>query len=118
MNTTDCLMSTFANISGAPLRLGLFAPHGKEMAKNEQVSYMGSPTEIVTRGRSPSHCSRALIGLAAALKADLIEIVKTPNPVLYDIADDMTKMLKLDNGELYGADPCWAGYATSSQLSG
>ena len=117
MNTTECLASTFRNISGGMLRTSVFAPHGREMAKDEEVSYLGSPTEIVTRGRSPSHCSRALKGLEAALKNDLLEIVKTPNPVLYDVTQDLTKMLKMNNGELYGADPCWIGYATSSQFS-
>jgi hypothetical protein len=58
-----------------------------------------------------------LLGLKAALESDLLEIKKTPNPVCYDVANNQSKMLKLNAGELYASDPCWANYSTSSQLS-
>jgi hypothetical protein len=76
-----------------------------------EKSYLGSPTEIVTRGRSPSHCSRALKGLEAALIAKLITIKSTPSPIMYDPPPgiDASKMLGMAEGVLVPADPCWAG---------
>jgi len=106
--SSSCLATTFKNLKPYPLQTSLFPHHGMRLPANGQVTILGSPTEIVTRGRSPSHCSRALKGLEAALRDDLITILHTPAPILLDTTNAESHPITLTTDALViTTDPCW-----------
>ena len=101
----SCLMSTLKNVSGGPLKFGFIPPHGKELADQEEINVFGNILEGVNRG--DRFGNRFANGLLDALDANLIEIIQTPTPILFDATLDNTKIIVLDNGSLDLADPCW-----------
>ena len=59
---------------------------------------------------------RAVSALETALGNGDLEVVKTPVPVFYDPTLDKTNQLKLDNGVLLLADPCWLATSSSAAV--
>jgi hypothetical protein len=112
--TTECLYSTVQNTSGATRKFSFLPPHGRELADDGQLTFVGHVADAIKRNQFNSkRCEDALI---AALEAGDLEIVKTPNPVLFDANNAETKMLRLDSGTLYASDPCWLATSVSSSL--
>lgn len=101
----SCLFSTLKNVSGGALKFGFIPPHGKELAANEEINVFGNILEAVNRGdRFGNRFANALLD---ALDANLIEIIQTPTPILFDSTLDNSKIITLDNGVLVLIDPCW-----------
>lgn len=115
LNTTECLYSTVKNVSGNSLYFSWFPYHGKRLEDQEQASVIGHLPDAVVRAQYVTS-QRYLKAFEQALKDELIEIVSLPNPVLYDPHFDHSKMLKLQNGMLFAADPCWLDESSSSVL--
>ena len=118
-NTTDCLLSTVKNTSGVSMRFMFLPPHGRTLAAAAEYTFRGDPVEAISAKRANGvGAKRDLDALETALLAGNIEILKTPNPVLYDPTRDESMMLKLDNGILFAASPCWIPGASSSSSLG
>lgn len=104
---TGCLYSTVKNVSGGTKKFSFLPPHGAELDDDEEYTVFGdirdaiNPHNFVTSQRYRD-------ALENSLKNQELEIVSTPNPVLYDETLDFTKMLELDNGSLAAVAPCWS----------
>jgi len=114
--TTDCILTTVKNTSGASKRFSFLPPHGKEMASNEEYTFEGDLVSAVRRPGGFVASKRVIAGLTAALENGDLEVIKTPAPVFYDPTLDVTKMLKVDNGLLLLADPCWLATSSSAAV--
>lgn len=118
-NTTDCLLSTLKNTSGSSMRFMFLPPHGRTLAANAEYTVYGDPIAAVRSKRvNGVAAKRDEDAFLAALVAGTLEIIKTPNPVLYDPTRDESMMLKLDNGILFAASPCWIDTPSSSSSLG
>lgn len=114
---TDCLVSTIKNTSGGTLRLSCLPPHGRTLTSNEEYTVDGDIIAAIRAkfGGDYAASKRAVDAFTALLRDGSLELIKTPAPILYDPTLDKTQQLKLDNGVLYSADPCWL--ATSSSYA-
>lgn len=111
MNTT-CLYSTVKNTSGGRRKFGFLGAHGRELAANEEFTEFGNVLENIQKN-GPVSSRRQVTSFLNALEDGDLEIVSTPSPVLYDEANDESKVLMLDTGALYMADPCWHSSSSS-----
>ena len=115
--TTDCLVTTLKNTSGGEKRVSYLPPHGATLANNGEYSFEG---DLVSTVRSKSAnfvaAKRNVASLVAALAAGDLEIIKTPVPIFFDPTLDNTKQLKVDNGFLLLADPCWLATSSSAAV--
>lgn len=117
--TTDCLYSTIKNVSGGSLRLMFLPPHGVTLADAGEYTFAGDPVAAISSKRANFVAAkRDIAAMEAALQAGNIEIIKTPAPILYDPTRDEARLLKMDGGTLYAADPCWLSTESSSSLGG
>jgi len=114
---TDCLYSTIKNVSGAAKRFMFLPPHGKTLADSGEETFLGHPIAAI-RAKRGNYVggSRDVAAFEAALQAGDVELIKTPEPILYDPTRDEARRLKIDNKVLYGADPCWLTTSSSSSL--
>lgn len=108
--------TTFKNTSGATRHFAFLGPHGKTLAADAEVSFLGNPMDVMHSFGPGTGSQRRLEALKRALIAGYLEIVKTPTPVLYDETLDQSKQLKLDNDKLYAADPSWLLTSSSTSL--
>jgi hypothetical protein len=115
MNDVTCLYTTVVNVSGSAMHFPFLPEHGITLADGEEFTFIGHPVEACIRHQRVTS-GRNFAGLEYALENELLEIIKTPNPILYDDGADVTKMLALYNGALFAVDPCWAGTSYSSPL--
>ena len=104
----SCLYTTLRNISGGTLRFGFIPPHGKELADNEEVLVLG---DFYDRLAMADHRERSRASFEAALENNLITVIRTPEPVFYDMLLDVTRMAKLSNNTVVLDDPCWESVA-------
>jgi hypothetical protein len=114
--TTTCLYSTVVNTNAAEKTYSFLPPHGRTLAINGTLTMAGHPVDAIrrqTRYSSKAH----LDAFEAALSSGDLEIRDTPNPVLYDETNVESKMLTLDGGALFSADPCWLTGSSSTSLS-
>jgi len=111
MATMDmtCLYSTVKNISGGSMVFGFLPPHGRELANNEEYTVFGDIRALIgsNAGAEASVRRRAQVALEAALDQGYIEILNTPSTIVYDATLEAPKMVKVDNGAVAVADPCW-----------
>lgn len=112
-NTSDCLQSVVKNISGAVLQVSAWPPHGKTFAIGEEVTIDGDLHSFLAAWRKPRRSVSVIYDL---LKSGDLEIVSAPNPILYDVTNDRSAMLVLDNDALLANDPCYADTEYSSTL--
>lgn len=108
----QCLHSTVRNISGGTLTFSFLPPHGQTLENGEEMSFFGNILEAVQRrSTSKTRVNGFLAAVAPSDTSDpddaLLQILQTPNPILYDHYRDHEKMLSLHNGTLVVADPCW-----------
>lgn len=112
-NTYDCLQTVVKNISGAALVVSAWPPHGRTFAVDEEVAIDGDLGTLLAMYRKPTRVVQALYQLFTEGK---LQIIKQPNPILYDETADRTAMLVLDNDALLANDPCFSDTAFSSEL--
>ena len=113
--SNPCLYSTVRNTSGVTKRFMGLPPHGRTLEDGEEYSIWGDLLEaIFLHGRDAGQ--RFAASFEALLDSGDLTIVKTPSPILFDDTDDLTQILKLDNGVLYAADPCWTSSPSSLAL--
>ena len=113
---TNCLLTTVKNVSGGSKKFGFLPPHGRELANNEEYTFLGDPVNAVVRGERVSS-KRQLDALTASLEAEDLDIISTPSPVLYDETNDSSHILKLEGGALFAVDGCWIDPAVSSSVA-
>ena len=114
--TTDvtCLYSVVRNISGNRMFFSFLGSHGVDLDDNEEYSVFGNLADGVSLGnygdRGGTHWRDALLSALGGVDdvEPQLEIVSTPNPILFDSTDVLSKMLVLDDGVLSAFDPCWA----------
>lgn len=106
MYSTECLFSTIKNISGSTKFYDFLPPYGRELDDEEEFTFIGDPVNAVVRGKRTSS-QRYINGLEQAIANQQIEIIKTPNPILYDATAEESQMLSLDDETLGVVDPCW-----------
>jgi hypothetical protein len=103
----SCLYSTVKNTSGGTKKFGFLPPHGRELTADEEMTVFGSILEAVTRFERATD-RRQHQGLASALDRGDLEILGLPNPLVFDATLSAAKMIKVDNGSVVVADPCFA----------
>jgi len=112
---TACLYSVVRNISGDDDKFfGFLPPHGRRLDDGEEFSVWGDIMDGILRGFEKATLpQRHIEAFEAALTGDgdddeaTIEIRRLPNPILVDADTDANKMLHLNAGVLYIADPCY-----------
>lgn len=117
MTTTDSLKSKIVNVSSDTINLS-FIGNGVELAPGAEYSFVGTLSDVVTRGKGVSRAARAIEALEALLTQTpaVVEVVSSPAVILYDATDDITKQLALDNGALTAISPSWLPTRYSSSL--
>jgi len=113
---TNCLLTTVKNTSGGTKKFGFLPPHGKELANNEELTFIGDPYDGVNRGERVTS-KRHFDALTASLEAEDLDIISTPTPVLYDETNDSSHILKIEGGALFAVDGCWIDPASSSSIA-
>lgn len=108
-----CLYSTVRNISGRTANFQFLPPHGRKLGAEEEYSVMGDLVSSVIRMERVTS-QRDMASLQSALNDGLLDIVKTPNPILEDEVLNDSKMLVLKNGNLAVTDPCWTSESDST----
>ncbi len=105
---SDCLYSTVKNVSGGTKKFTFLPPHGRELAAGEEFTVIGDIVEAVIRGERVTS-QRNLNALEEAVRGDnpTLDIIKTPNPIIYDPINNYSKMLVVEGGVLGYNDPCW-----------
>lgn len=103
-----CHKSTVKNVSGAAANCAFLPNHGKELAANEEVSYDGDIRAVILAKNK-----RLYDSFVAALDDGVIDLLHTPNPILYDHTLNEPKMLTVTNEAVVVADPCWIEAADS-----
>ena len=111
----DCLYSTVVNVSGSKMHFPFLPEHGVTLESAEEFSFIGDPVQACIRHQRVS-AGRNFAGLEYALENGLLDIVKTPSPILFDATADNSKMLVLGDSAIYAVDPCWADTEYSSPL--
>lgn len=108
MAVADCLNTRLKNISGGTLNFSYLPPHGRVLADDGAIEIAGDlMTYFHTGGRMNK---RKLDAFIADLEAGRLAVVHTPNPILFDYANTISKMLRLNSGTLSSADPCYGAY--------
>ncbi len=101
----SCLVTTLKNVSEQRRFFGFIPPHGKELESDEEINVIGHILEAIQRGdRFGNRNTNAFLD---ALDANLIEIISTPAPILFDETLGVSKILQIDNGAVTLEDPCW-----------
>lgn len=105
---SDCLYSTVKNVSGIKKKFTFLPPHGRELEAGEEFTILGDIVEAMIRGERVTS-QRQLNALEAAVRDDSpsLQIIKTPNPIIYDPVNQYSKMLVIEGGTLGYNDPCW-----------
>lgn len=105
---SDCLYSTVKNVSGSTKKFTFLPPHGRELAAGEEFTVLGDIVEAVIRGERVTS-QRNLNALKRCVEDDTpsLEIIKTPNPIIYDPVNHYSKMLVIEGGVLGYNAPCW-----------
>jgi len=112
-NTYGCFQTVIKNVSGAELLVGAWPPHGKTFAADEEVTIDGDFFAYLASFRKPRRCIASIYDLLTTGK---LQIIKQPNPILYDETSDRSAMLVLDDDALLANDPCFADTEFSSPL--
>jgi hypothetical protein len=113
---TECLYSTFRNISSAEKFFGFLPPHGRRLACGEEISIFGDIQSWINK-YTPNERARRSLEEALAGANPVIALVKSPAAHLFDAALDETKILTLDSGSFVAADPCWGAYSSSETIN-
>lgn len=106
---TSCLYSTVKNISGGTMVFGFLPPHGRELANNEEFTVFGDIRGMLggNAGAEPAVHRRSQIAFEAAIEAGYLEVLSTPASIYFDVTGDAPKIIKVDDGAVEVADPCW-----------
>lgn len=110
---TGCLYSVVKNVSGRKMNFPFLPPHGRELANNATISVPGDIRQEVLHARTLGRPNmRRFNALARALGNNAtntvsLEIISTPNQIVYDDTDNVSYMLLSDNATVGVADPCW-----------
>lgn len=107
-----CLKSAVKNTSGKKMKFPTLPPHGAELEADEVYLVDGDIRHAIVEG--DRFGARFRQGLYDMLENDLLEILFTPAPILYDDTLEVNKMLVLNSGALSVADPCWETSLTVS----
>lgn len=108
---TTCLYSVVKNVSGAELIAGL-PPHNKKLASGAEATIFGNVLDgLVLADRGWGR--RRQEAFVRDLNAGRLQIVRLPNPVIYDETLDASGMLHVDNGTVSIVDPCWDNSSVS-----
>jgi hypothetical protein len=103
----QCLYSTVKNTSGGRKKFGFLPPHGRELDAGEEFTVFGDIKESLVRFER-GEARRSILAFERALQRGDLEIIQTPSPVLEDTNHPgSVRTLKLTNGVLGVADPCW-----------
>ena len=102
----DCLYTTVQNTSGADAIFSFLPPHGRTMARQEQLTVAGN---LFTRLAGSPRQFRAM---ERALANGYLTIIQTPSVVVCDNtgASGSTlhpKAIELTGSTLGEVDPCW-----------
>jgi hypothetical protein len=98
-----CLSSSVKNISGSEKHFSYLGNRGITLAANEVVRLPGDVRQsVLARG----------VRDYTAFNGDLftravIDILHTPNPILYDKVRAEPQMLRVNNSVISAVDPCW-----------
>lgn len=105
--------TTVKNTSGKTKRFSFLPPHGRMLANNETVTFVG---DMISALYSPDKSTkRQIAALERALLNNEIEILHGPAPVLYDAGATQTKAVLLHNGTLTMVAPSWnVGFSIGS----
>lgn len=111
-----CLYTTVKNTSGGRKTFGFLPPHGRSLAANEEFTVFGDIKESMFRFER-TEGRRNVIAFENAIMRGDITIISTPNPIMEDDSNPgSTMMIRLRNGTLGIADPCWES-STSVETS-
>jgi hypothetical protein len=99
------------NTSGVSKVFSFLPTHGRRLAPVEEFTFIGSPTEAISRG--VGFKTRHLAALETALVNGNLTLLHTPNPILFDSVTLERKMLVLDGGSLGVQEPCWESASAS-----
>jgi hypothetical protein len=104
----ECLYSTVRNSSNQRQFFGFLPPHGIFLNPDEEYHVFGDIRESVVRDER-ALAVRLQKSLENALDDGVMEILKTPAPILYDAEESQQapKMLVLVGGQLAVVAPCW-----------
>jgi len=104
-----CHKSTIRNISGETRTFAFLPGHShKSLADGEERSFNGDVRETISR-----RSKRGFTAMVNAIEDGRMDILRTPNPIVYDHTADEPRMLKLAGGTVTWVDPCWANNVDS-----
>jgi len=104
-----CFYTEVRNSTLLSRKYAFLPPHGRTLAAGETVLVLGDLRSRVAN--HPDSRLRSQKALETALSDDTLDIIRTPEPILYDQTTDASRMLKLAGGVLVLDDPCWESLA-------
>jgi len=104
-----CLYTRVRNNSGVRKKYGFLPPHGHELAANAELLVLGDLRSRIAN--HPNARDRQNASFEAALGNNHITLIRTPEPIMYDVLTDATRMIKFSNNSLVLDDPCWESLA-------
>jgi len=113
---TSCLYTTFKNTSGKTKYFGFLPPHGRKLLPNQEITIFGGIEQMLQHDIERVTSRPYFQAFEEALQNGLIQVLKTPAPILLDATTGLNKMLTLDGGTLGVADPCWESAETVTDL--
>lgn len=96
-----CLYTTVVNTSGAERTFSFLGKHGKRLAADEQFSQPGN------LGDQLAGHKRKFDAFERALENGDLAVMKSPAVHVYDEADEATKVLGAESGDITLENPCW-----------
>ena len=97
--THGFLYTTLINLTGKTRFFSFLPPHGRTLASNGTITFIGDPTAGLASG-DPQLDVRNRNKLALALAAGDIGVISTPNPVIYDNTNHAAYTLQVAAGSL------------------
>jgi len=102
-----CIYTTVRNDSGKTRKFAFLPPHGVTLTAGQQFSVVGDLVDAVSRGSRFGSESRNIKALEYAINAGDLVVVHTPAPILEDSGRNVSKMVRLQNGNLVVSNPCY-----------
>lgn len=112
MADTSCFYTALKNTSGQAMSFGWLPPHGQSLASGASVTVFGDIGQHLRRG--PRHSRRDQTAFETALTTNLVEVIRTPGVILYDLTSTNVKMLRVNSGTLSVVDACQGSYTGAS----
>lgn len=105
----DCLRTRLRCTAPVRTWFPFVGPNGGFLSPGEEFDLPGDIRSLGAGGVRDRVIRKSL---EACLEKDLIEIVQTPPPVLYDATLNRSRQLALDNDAFETGEVCWEGVSS------